>query len=175
MSITYAQNVGLVKMPPQVEIDGIIYRTVEVNGLVWIAEDLKNNVGSYQTYNGRKYYKLYGSFVAIDSILPTGWRRAVYEDYLNLVSYYTGHLEKLCSTSGWDGLGTNESGLAFEQTGVYPQYSVRNTENSYHGISNVGFCHELSISSNTIVSNFITPSSWSTNGGYAPIRVCRDA
>ena len=177
MSINYAKNVGLVKMPPQVEIGGITYRTVQVNGLVWIAEDLKNDVGTYSVRDGKHYYKMNNSTGPIDAILPTGWRRAVQADYENLAGYYAGHLEKLCSTSGWNGIGTNESGLNFEQTGIYPQNSKVNPDNAEYSLSTVnGYAYYFAISGSSIISGTHTISNWAYQAfGYSAIRCCRNA
>lgn len=185
MSISYAQNVGLVKMPPTVEIGGITYGTVEVNGIIWLSEDLKNNIGDYIIKNGEHYYKPSSSFyTSLMAILPTGWRVETANDLDGLVSFYSGHLEKLCSTDGWDGIGTNESGLNFLQKGALNiSGDLQSSSESWHmrqyNASNPSINNDTA-SLVLYKNNGVISSKWDNKDsgiykGYAPLRCCRNA
>ena len=185
MAITYAQKVGLVKMPPIIEIGGITYGTVEVNGLIWITEDLKNDIGDYIIVNGEHYYKpSYNFYTALMAILPTGWRVENENDLTGLVNFYSGHLEKLCSTDGWDGIGTNESGLNFLQKGALNfNGTLQNNNESWHMRQYDASRPDINTNTRSLViynNNGIISSYWDNKDqgnykGWIPLRCCRNA
>lgn len=186
MAITYAKNVGLIKMPPIIEIGGITYGTVEVNGIIWLAEDLKNDIGDYRIVNGEHYYKPSSSFyTSLMAILPAGWRVETENDLSGLLSFYSGHLEKLCSTDGWNGIGTNESGLNFLQKGALDyNATLQNAEQSWHMRQYDASRPGVNTDTSSLViynNNGIISSYWgdkeqgSYNRGWVPLRCCCNA
>lgn len=123
MSISYAKNVGLVKMPPQVEILGRLYRTVKFGNVEIMAEDLAGAIGNVGAYNdciekdGVWYYHGDSLKQHIQSYLDLGWRFMDSSDIGVIYNNLTGtNLERGCKMCGyvselWP--GTNETTLNF--------------------------------------------------------------
>lgn len=124
----------LCKWEKTIQVGNIKYPIVRVGDQWWITEDLKNDAGNYRIVNNvHYYYPSTDSYVALMSLFPSGWRITTYADFQYLETLYSGQFEKLCSTSGWDGLGTNESGLNLTQNGCINGYGdLINTSECWH-------------------------------------------
>lgn len=113
-------------------VQSVNFRTVNINGLTWSAEDLNVNDGGNgiypqtQTFNGTTYsYCLYSDYAAqrIAALYP-GWHIATAADWANLATYAGGSDvagSKMKTTFGWNngGNGTNELGFNGLPTGNY--------------------------------------------------------
>lgn len=144
MSITYAQNFGLVKKPPIIEIGGMIYPVVRIGTLLWTAKNLDwkfngciigasgssyseprgnyyNNDENTYGENGYKYGLLYNWVAAtqIDSLLTDGWRVSTNTDFTTLKSYLENDASKIKSTSVWSPIGTDDFGFNAVPSGHY--------------------------------------------------------
>lgn len=172
ITINYAQNVGLMKRPPEIEVQGVTYRYIEVNGLLWITEELKNTISGVDVVLNNTHYYPKNNLSAVNAILPTGWRVATETDFTNLNNYYSGNKQKLCDNTGWSGLGTNESGLSFKQLGCTSSgYSLSYAEKNIHMVNNYNDrCFVLEVSGNQISGSFYTVAS-----GYYTVRICKNA
>lgn len=174
MSISYAQNVGLVKTPPRVEINGKYYRTVQVGSLVWMAEYFDDTSITYSTDSkGVKNYSANTIRSAISGntlVLPTGWRLPSQSDLGGLFSYSP--LSALMDTGDiWNNHGTNETTMALKPTdyepggpsGLYVTLTIDSTNNYYYVSLNNG--------------NFIRSSYGSSDYSNQkfPCRFCRNA
>ncbi|MCB0547107.1 MAG: caspase family protein [Phaeodactylibacter sp.] len=78
--------------------DGKTYRTVEINGMRWIAENLNYDVGEGCWFydndpkNGEKYGRLY-TWEAAQKACPSGWRLPTDEEWKALVSCFGGYVD----------------------------------------------------------------------------------
>lgn len=118
MSISYAKNTGLVKMPPVVEIGGKIYRCAIFGNLEVMAANIEDfgTLGTdYYKINGVCYYKR--STTTSDLIrdkLNEGWHPLNNGDISALAAYFgggqTGYIKAL-GNGGNSWPGTNESTL----------------------------------------------------------------
>ncbi len=177
----------LCKWEKTIQVGNIKYPIVRVGDQWWITEDLKNDVGVYWVVNGVHYYKPNGdSYRALMALFPAGWRITTLSDLQTLNNLYSGQLEKLCSTEGWDGLGTNESGLNFLQNGamdlngrqvnVNESLHMRQYDASRPSINNDTYSYILYISGNSIVSRFAQPDNYNMYyPGRVPLRICCNA
>lgn len=105
------ENVSIPTPDPEfVSLMGVIYPLVKINGLLWISQNFKGNVGTYYDTNGTRYYvaNTVKSININDFVLPT-------EDDVSQMknAIYPSPGDKIKSTSGWygGGNGTNETGL----------------------------------------------------------------
>lgn len=75
--------------------DGRTYRTVELNGLVWLAENLNFDVGEGCWFyeddprNGEQYGRLY-TWEAAKRACPPGWRLPTDEEWSQLMDFFGG-------------------------------------------------------------------------------------
>ena len=124
MSISYAQNVGLVKTPPLVKIGNKLYRTVQIGNLIWMAENLAEPLGvngiNYKVIDGVYHYGARQDSnradVKIKNLIQgTGFRLPTREDINALLQ---NNLDSLCATTGWNNLGTNTTTLNLNQANV---------------------------------------------------------
>jgi uncharacterized protein (TIGR02145 family) len=111
--------------------DGQQYATIEINGQVWLSENLRYEIGNSWAYNdSNQYVATYGrlyTWNAADSACPSGWHLPTDSEWKQLEIYlgmspaiadqtgYRGTFEgrKMKSTDGWlnNGNGTNISGF----------------------------------------------------------------
>lgn len=116
--------------------DGKRYKTVALNGLVWMAENLNYSTGTDQRCGGSDGLagngcNIYGALYKkedLDDACPTGWHVATSDDWDNLVGYYGGEnnaSSKLMSqyetfgNNSSKNFGTNESGFSVINAGYY--------------------------------------------------------
>lgn len=110
--------------PETVDIGGRTYRTVTINGVTWLAENLDygssgvyyNNDESTYGWNGLKYGKLYNWNEAVAAANEiSGWHlptTAEWDDLANAVGGTSVAGTKLKSTTGWSsGNGTDDYGF----------------------------------------------------------------
>jgi len=105
--------------------DGKVYRTVEINGQVWMAENLDYAGNSGVYYKDAVYPpfekagRLYTCQQAMEAV-PSGWHLPSKEEWQELVDFLGGDKiagKKLKAVSGWDsykgqdGNGTDEYGF----------------------------------------------------------------
>lgn len=163
-----------------VNINGHDYTYVQIGSLFWLTEDLKEPAGTLNTdYRvvANNYYYKYSSENKVNNLISgTGFRIATLSDFQNLFANVTA--ADLCSVDGWNGLGTDGSGLSFHQRG-YLRYSLYNiTEGdkwlrTYDPLNN----EILGI----IINNGVLLSGtnfWSFPTGTQdcfPVRLCKDA
>ena len=74
--------------------DGKTYKTIEVNGLIWMAENLNFETEGSWWYqdneaNGKKYGRLYTWDAAVRAC-PSGWRLPTNEEWQELIESYGG-------------------------------------------------------------------------------------
>lgn len=75
--------------------DGQAYRTVELNGRLWLAQNLNYDVGEgcwfYENdpKNGEKYGRLY-TWEAAKKACPPGWRLPADEEWRNMARQFSG-------------------------------------------------------------------------------------
>lgn len=110
--------------------DGKVYRTVEVAGQVWMAENLNyserghcfNDISEYCDLMGR----LYTRNEAMD-ICPDGWHIPTENETEALLEAADGNIRNLQSANGWSSdttvmtSGNNSLGMSFVGTGNYPE------------------------------------------------------
>jgi uncharacterized protein (TIGR02145 family) len=113
--------------------DGKKYRTVTINGVTWMAENLNYETPTSWIYNndpanGEKYGRLYNWNEAL-TVAPTGWRLPTRNEWQALVDFAGGNSaagRTLKSTSGWNsgGNGTDDYGFSALPGGLhYPNGS----------------------------------------------------
>ena len=136
--------------------DGRTYKTVVVNGQLWMAENLNyadNNVGTAVCYSNNlnncdQYGRLYSRDAAMDDsrceylsdcdlgdgpiqgICPDGWHIPSYDEADDLVKFIgTGNGNNAKSTYGWDEdyKGNNANGMSFVGAGYRWAYNVSYT------------------------------------------------
>lgn len=79
--------------------DGQTYKTVELNGLTWIAENFNYDIGEGSSYinndpmTSRKYGRLY-SWEAAKKACPKGWRLPTDKDFKSLAVAFGGYYDK---------------------------------------------------------------------------------
>jgi uncharacterized protein (TIGR02145 family) len=105
--------------------DGKFYKTIKIDGQVWMAENLNYAAEGSKCYNneeanGAKYGRLY-DWETAKKACPTGWHLPSNEEWDKLVDFVGGEKiagKKLKSTSGWNyykgksGNGANEYGFS---------------------------------------------------------------
>lgn len=84
--------------------EGETYRTVAIDGITWMADNLKLEAQGSHCYNDEKdnckeYGRLY-TFEAAKKVCPEGWRLPSAADY-NALSRFVNSSSALRSTSGW--------------------------------------------------------------------------
>ena len=173
MAITYAQNVGLVKTPPRIEINGKFYRTVKIGSLIWTADVLDDdNITHGTDSRGLKTYTSYNISSAISNntlVLPAGWRMPSNNDIGALFSY-SPLVGLLATGDSWNNLGTNTSTMS-----ITPSENVSGHSGKYfiglRDSSSTGY-KEINLSGTTLyVENKAGDSrSWSLTA-----RFCRNA
>lgn len=95
-----------------VRIGENVYETVEIDGLVWLASNLREQVGTYSEVTGDPQYSVdrygylysYDSKSDIEAILPSGWRLPTGSDWTRLMEYAGGASVanlKLKATTDW--------------------------------------------------------------------------
>lgn len=97
----------LEKIPHQygsLKYDGQTYRTVEINGATWMADNLNKEVKGSHCYNDesdncKEFGRLY-TLATAKEICPEGWRLPTYEDFSELIKY-SQTSAAFRSTSGW--------------------------------------------------------------------------
>jgi len=100
--------------------DGKTYRTVEIYGLTWMAENLNYSITGSKCYdNDRGNCDMFGRIYAWDEavrVCPDGWRLPNDEDWEQLVSFVGtdwNAMQDLKSKSGWsDSYATNRYGFS---------------------------------------------------------------
>lgn len=132
MSITYAKNSCLVKMPPYVVIGGKIYNCVKIGNKLWMSENLQllteNTItsiwpvpaGTDCYFDGENYWyrPMYFQPVLDDIYDDTGFRAPDEADFIDLLN--NGSPEDFCATGEyWDNLGTNLKGMNFKRMGYW--------------------------------------------------------
>ena len=128
------------------DIDGKIYRVVQIDNLLWLGENLdfkfdtlnigitpgqydlanpragyyNNNENAYG-YNGAKWGLMYNrkavDYIKNNNLLPSGWRIPTKSDFTNLSSNHSRN--SCCSAIGWNTPGTNETGFNSLACGYY--------------------------------------------------------
>lgn len=77
--------------------DGRSYNTVEIDGKIWMAENMVFDVPKSSFYqNDSARYAMYGRLYTWDAAIaacPDGWRLPTIKDYENLISFYGGQDE----------------------------------------------------------------------------------
>ena len=114
--------------------DGQTYKTVELLGKTWMAENLNYDVGRGRWFydndpaNGEKYGRLY-TWEAAKKACPPGWRLPSYEDIGALIEYNGSGIAAYKwliagGKSGFDALlgGNRVTGGSFLGLGVYGHY-----------------------------------------------------
>lgn len=116
--------------------DGQKYRTVQIGGQVWMAENLNYKMGRSWCYNDsdsycKKYGRLYSWYTAKEAC-PVGWHLPTSEEWVELIEY-SGDWEdagiKLKAADGWincddkSGNGTNSFGFSALPGGDRDSYS----------------------------------------------------
>jgi uncharacterized protein (TIGR02145 family)/uncharacterized repeat protein (TIGR02543 family) len=96
--------------------NGRVYRTTEINGKTWMAENLNYGGHCYEPDSCSKYGMLY-YFFELKDVCPSGWRLPTSEEWQSLVDFAGGDSSagaKLKSTSGWhdNGNGTDDFGFS---------------------------------------------------------------
>jgi uncharacterized protein (TIGR02145 family) len=108
--------------PGAIEFDGKIYPLVNVNGILWAAENLKLAAATYSKNGDDYYYKITSASNLDDAIrgINDNCRLPTRAEIMSLIDYFGGYTTtcsaSLCSSSEWDpnaGNGNNYSGLNF--------------------------------------------------------------
>jgi len=111
-------------LPPCIDANGKVYKTVKIGTQIWMAENLayKPDSGNFWAYdNNQSYVAIYGylyDWEIAKKICPTGWHLPSDGEWTQLIDYL-GSYEvaggKMKATSGWDipNTGaTNSSGFS---------------------------------------------------------------
>jgi len=141
--------------------DGKTYRTVRIDGKIWMAENLNYETGRSSCYgndnsNCEKYGRLYDWKTAMGAC-PGGWRLPSNEDWNHLVEATGGQKtagKNLKSKTGWsatkkgDGNGTDDFGWSALPGGYHPHsVIVKNTNpggrTGYWWSANGGDTHDF--------------------------------
>jgi uncharacterized protein (TIGR02145 family) len=122
--------------------DGKVYKTVEIGGVVWFAENLNFAAEGSVCYdndpaNGDKYGRLYDWETALKAC-PAGFHLPSDDEWTALVNYAGGEETagtKLKSAAGWneDGNGTNDFGWSALPGGD------GSSDGSFDGAGNYGY------------------------------------
>lgn len=118
------------------------YRTVEIGGAVWMAENLNHEVDNGNSWcyeddesNCQKYGRLYDWYTANEAC-PIGWRLPTRQEWRDLISVAGGSREasgKLTSATGWKHNGTDNYGFSALPSGI------RNANGSFDYVDAIGF------------------------------------
>jgi uncharacterized protein (TIGR02145 family) len=110
--------------------DGQKYRVVKIGNQVWMAEDMRYQPSTANTWcpggadsNCVKYGRLYDWYTAME-ICPTGWRLPIRKDFDTLVAFVKS-TRNLRTTTGWGiSNGTDDYGFSSVPAGWYnPDHS----------------------------------------------------
>lgn len=129
--------------------DGRAYRTVELNGLIWMAENLNYDAGegcwfyNGKPENGEEYGRLY-TWQAAQRACPPGWRLPTDEEWKSLANAYGGYYDwqtlgcvgnpKLAYSALIEGgSDSNRSGFSALLGGW------RGTDRSFHSLGDYGY------------------------------------
>lgn len=81
------------------ERDGYEYETIKIAGRIWMAENLRFNIGEGTFwYNNDEWYKNYGrlyTWQAAQDACPNGWKIPNDEDWINLLMHFGGYRDNL--------------------------------------------------------------------------------
>jgi len=143
--------------------DKQIYQTVEINALIWMAENLNYNSNNSVCYEDKpdncvKYGRLYSWAAATTAICPSGWRLPSDEELHNLM-YGSNKVNSLKAVSGWNNNGGTDSyGFSALPSGSsnleYGTWWAINTSN------NAYFCEIRSTNSYVECYTYVDPSSF---------------
>jgi len=140
-AVIAAQVAAMLNSQPQTPIvitpDGKTYRTVSIDGRMWMAENINLKTGGSWCYGGdesncRKYGRLYDWRTA-KTVCPSGWRLPIRREWDILARSAGGEEDaghKLKSKSGWD--GDDEYGW-----GALPG-GARHPGGGFHSVGEIG-------------------------------------
>ena len=112
--------------PEIVDINGVLYPLVNINGLLWATKNSRIEKGSFIDCGGESFF-YYGNATEIgkleNELNKFGCRLPTPSDFSSLITFLGGGtdaVKKIRSTTGWVGTqGTNESGLNIQPLGYY--------------------------------------------------------
>ena len=153
------------------ERDGEIYRTVEINGVTWMAENLRYQTGNQLAYdndenNVRDHGYLY-TYSDAQTAIPNGWHMATKEEWEALQAFVNNdHTELIVGGSlgldlRYSGLG-NPSGTGFSQMG---------SSSFFHGYQDQSLAADVSIYDG-LADLFVAPDQ--TPIDYYSLRLIQD-
>jgi len=107
------------------------YKTTEINGKIWMAENLNYEIEDSWCYDNNpencvKYGRLYNWYSAME-VCPPDWRLPTgheWEDLAKFIEYRAG--EKLKATSGWNNGGNGTDKYGFEALPGGERYAEKN-------------------------------------------------
>lgn len=100
-----------------------VYRTIRIDGVVWLAQNLNYEAEGSRCYNDDPdmceiYGHLYDWSTAMNGLCPTGWKLPSTNDFQNLLDGFISDLDLLSEAFSY---GTNLSGFSAAPAGEYYQ------------------------------------------------------
>lgn len=140
-SYNIEQVTNIVPVPYAIDIEGIAYEFVEINGVYWSKTNLKARVGTYFDCGGEAFF--YGGdqqeIDKINNFLQTkNCRLPVDSDWSEMMTFLGGGataINKIRNDNGWYlSQGSNSSGFSLNALGYFNYIGGTNFDVSYVGL-----------------------------------------